>query len=272
LRKTDIASKTQIIGSESKHIVLIGAGNVATHVSRHLYARGHRISCVWSRTPASARILADTVGAESATHESEVPRKADFYLVAVPDDAVAELAARFTDCAGVWLHTAGSLPMDVFKDFFPKYGVLYPLQTLSKASPMSPGPIPFLVEGSSEDTSRKVHELASSISQNVEAADSATRLMVHLAAVFANNFSTHMVHIAQGILKEQNLSLKMLDPLLEETFQKIIRVGADEAQTGPAVRGDQETMKRHREILKNHPEWEKLYTFISREIKRSRES
>jgi predicted short-subunit dehydrogenase-like oxidoreductase (DUF2520 family) len=263
LRKTDIAFKHQIIGSESKHIVLIGAGNVATHLARHLYARGHRISCVWSRTPASARALADTLGAASASHESEVPGQADFYLVAVPDDAVAEVAARFTDCAGIWLHAAGSLPMDVFKDFFPEYGVFYPLQTLSKASPLSPGPIPILVEGSSEDALRKVRELALSISQNVEAADSATRLMVHLAAVFANNFSTHM---------EQDLSPKMLDPLLEETFQKIISLGAGKAQTGPAVRGDQETMKRHREMLKNHPEWEKLYTFISREIVRSRES
>ena len=80
-----------------------------------------------------------------------------------------------------------------------------------------------------------------------------------------------MVHIAQQILQEQKLSTGMLNPLLEETFQKVIRVGAKEAQTGPAVRDDQETMKRHIELLKNHPEWEKLYTFISRDIARSRE-
>ena len=80
-----------------------------------------------------------------------------------------------------------------------------------------------------------------------------------------------MVHVAQQLLKDQNLNQGLLDPLLEETFQKIIRVGAKEAQTGPAVRDDQETMKRHIELLKSHPEWEKLYTFISRDIGRSRE-
>jgi hypothetical protein len=80
-----------------------------------------------------------------------------------------------------------------------------------------------------------------------------------------------MVHIAHRILKEQNLSATLLDPMLEETYRKIIRVGTREAQTGPAVRDDQITMKRHIELLKNHPEWEKLYTFISREIARSRE-
>jgi predicted short-subunit dehydrogenase-like oxidoreductase (DUF2520 family) len=161
--------------------------------------------------------------------------------------------------------------MDVFKGLFPEYGVLYPLQTLSRASPLRLGPIPFLVEGSSAEVSEQVCELASTISERVEAADSATRLVVHLAAVFANNFSNHMVHIAHQILKEKDLSSNMLDPLLEETFQKIIRVGAREAQTGPAVREDRETMKKHIELLKNHPEWEKLYTFISREIARSRE-
>jgi len=271
LTRTNIASKNQIIGSETKHIIVIGAGNVATHLSRHLYAQGHRIECVWSRTPESAIALANTLGAKATSTVSEVPRKADFYLLAVPDGAVAGMAAEFADYQGIWLHTAGALSMDVFKGLFPEYGVLYPLQTLSRAHPLPIGNIPFLVEGSSVEVSEKVHDLASSISERVEAADSASRLSIHLAAVFANNFSMHMVHIAHQILKEQNLSAAMLDPLLEETFQKIIRVGTGEAQTGPAVRDDQFTMKRHIELLKNHPEWEKLYTFISREIQRSRE-
>jgi predicted short-subunit dehydrogenase-like oxidoreductase (DUF2520 family) len=244
---------------------------VATHVSRHLYAQGHRIECVWSRTPDAARTLAGMLGAKATSTVSEVPRKADFYILAIPDGAVAGMAAEFPDCQGIWLHTAGALPMDVFKGLFPEYGVLYPLQTLSKAHLPGPGHIPFLVEGSSGEVREEVHALASSISERVDAADSSTRLIIHLAAVFANNFSNHMVHIAHQILKEQNLSVAMLDPLLGETFQKIIRVGAREAQTGPAVRDDHETMKRHIELLKNHPEWEKLYTFISREIERSRE-
>ena len=242
---------------------------MATHVSRHLYAQGHRIDCVWSRNPDTARVLASTVGAKGTSSRSEVPRKADFYLLAVPDTAVAGLAAEFANYQGIWLHTAGALSMDVLKGLFPEYGVMYPIQTLSKAHPIRLGHIPFLVEGSSGEVSEEVQSLASSISERVEVADSATRLIIHVAAVFANNFSNHMVHIAHQILKEQNLSISMLNPLLEETYQKIIRVGTLEAQTGPAVRDDQFTMKRHIELLKNHSEWEKLYTFISREIARS---
>jgi predicted short-subunit dehydrogenase-like oxidoreductase (DUF2520 family) len=271
LTRINIAFKKQIIGSETKHIVLIGAGNVATHISRHLHAQGHRIGSVWSRTLDSAQVLASEVGAEACARVSEVPRKADFYILAVPDGAVEKMAEEFSGCQGIWLHTAGALSMEVFKGLFPEYGVIYPIQSLSKAQPIRPGHIPFLVEGSSMEVLEGVHKLASSISKNVETADSASRLFVHLAAVFANNFSNHMVHIAHEILKEQNLDVSMLDPLLEETFHKILSLGPKEAQTGPAVRDDQLTMKQHIELLKNQPEWEKLYTFISREIVRSRE-
>jgi predicted short-subunit dehydrogenase-like oxidoreductase (DUF2520 family) len=184
---------------------------------------------------------------------------------------MADLAAEFRGSQGIWMHTAGALSMDVFKGLFAGYGVLYPLQTLSKDVPLQSGQIPFLVEGSSGEVSAQILGLASTISGRVQQADSKSRLIFHLAAVFANNFSNHMVRIAHQILQEQHLSADILTPLLEETFQKMMRVGPGEAQTGPAVRDDQVTIKRHIECLKNHPEWEKLYTFMSREIARSRE-
>ncbi len=271
MKRTGIAFNHRIIGSDAKHIVIIGAGNVATHVSRHLHAQGHRISVVWSRTPGSARALADTLGAKACTRLSEVEHRADFYLFAVPDSAVATLAAELSGCRGIWLHTAGALSMDVFRGLAEEYGVLYPLQSLSKIHPVRLGHIPFLIEGSSGEVEKKVYDLAISITQRVEAADSDTRLMIHLAAVFANNFSNHMVHIAYEILQELKLPVHLLEPLLEETFQKIIDVGPLQAQTGPAVRNDRETMNRHIELLKTHPEWEKIYTFVSREIAKSRE-
>lgn len=244
---------------------------MATHVSRHLHAQGHRISAVWSRTSGAAGALADTLGAKACTRLSEVDRQADFYLFAVPDNAVAALAAGLSGCRGIWLHTAGALSMEVFRGLVDEYGVLYPLQSLSRLHPVRLGHIPFLIEGSSGEVEKKVHDLAITITERVETADSDTRLMIHLAAVFANNFSNHMVHIAYEILQEKKLPVHLLEPLLEETFQKIIDVGPLQAQTGPAVRNDQETMNRHIELLKTHPEWEKIYTFVSREIAKSRE-
>jgi predicted short-subunit dehydrogenase-like oxidoreductase (DUF2520 family) len=244
---------------------------VATHLSRHLHAQGHRIGCVWSRTLNPAKELAQELGTEACTSLSDIPEKADFFILAVPDGAIGTTAAGLRDRQGIWLHTAGAVSIDVFKPYFPEYGVMYPLQSLSKAKPLRLGNMPFLVEGSSAEVSEEILSLASSISGSTEIADSATRLFVHLAAVFANNFSNHMIHIAHEILKEHKLPVSMLNPLLEETYQKILSVGPKEAQTGPAVRDDQITMKKHTELLKSHPEWEKLYTFISREIDRSRE-
>ena len=171
---------------------------------------------------------------------------------------------------GIRLHTAGALSMDVFQGITDDYGVLYPLQSLSREREIRLGKTPFLIEGSSPGVLEKIGELANSISDKVEESNSQERLKVHLAAVFANNFSNHMVHVAMQILEESGLDPALLESLLEETFLKLRELHPGAAQTGPAIRGDNETMNKHIELLKDHPEWEKLYTFISREIERSR--
>ena len=251
-------------------MVMLGAGNVSTHISRHLHSKGHRISCIYSRTLDAASELARQFGAEAITQLDEIPGQADFYLVCLSDQAVAKVIGHFEGWEGIWLHTAGALPMDLFQGLFARYGVLYPLQTLSKNRDISLAQTPILVEGSSAQVLEQISELASDISQNVLEVDSESRQIIHLAAVFANNFTNHMVHIAQQILREKQLDMKLLEPILEETLRKIASLGAGDAQTGPALRDDQISMQKHLELLKGHPEWEKLYTFISRDIKSSR--
>ena len=253
------------------NIVMIGAGNVSTHISRHFHSAGHRISCVYSRTEASARRLAGELGVQGTSRQGDVPSDADFYIIAVPDSVVVETGKQFNHAKGIWIHTAGSLPLDIFHDIFEHYGVLYPLQTLSRSRPIEPSQVPCLVEGSSLQVTASLTKLASSAYNNVMVATSEQRLVIHAAAVFTNNFSNHMVHIARQLLSQHKIDPGMLDPLLQETFEKIREMGTRQGRTGPAVRGDQETMKKHIELLKDHPEWEKLYTFISRDIERSRE-
>jgi len=257
--------------SVSYNIVMLGAGNVSTHISRHLHSKGHRISCIYSRTLESASLLADEFGGIAATDLDEVPDQADYYIVCVPDQAVLSVLSHFKDWKGIWLHTAGALPINLFKGILSRYGVLYPLQTLSKERGVDLSHTPFLVEGSSAEVTETVKKLADNITTNVQEIDSEKRLIIHLAAVFANNFSNHMVHIAQRILQENNLDLKLLDPILKETVRKIGLMGAGAAQTGPALRKDQLAIQKHLELLKNHPEWEKLYTFVSRDIGNTRE-
>jgi len=244
---------------------------VATHISRHFHAQGQRIICVYSRNIESAERLAGELGSVATSDFAQVPQKADFFIFCVPDRIVPELAEQFKRREGTLLHTAGALPMDVFQGITEEFGVLYPLQSLSRDRKVRMGHIPFLVEASSPRVLERITDLAYSISERVEEVDSSKRLRVHLAAVFANNFSNHMQLVAKEIMEEANLDPGLLGPLLEETFHKLKEMDAGSAQTGPAVRGDQETINKHIELLKDHPEWEKLYTFISRDIERSRE-
>ena len=250
---------------------MIGAGNVSTHISRHFHSAGHHINCVYSRTDKSAQQLADELGVPGTSVVEDVPVDADFYILCVPDRVALEVAEKFRHTSGIWLHTAGALSMNLFRGVFKLYGVLYPLQTLSKARSLKASQVPCLVEGSSPQVLASLMKLALSVYRNVEEVNSEKRLVIHTAAVFANNFSNHMVHIAKELITEQNIDPQMIEPLLQETFEKIKALGTVKGRTGPAIRGDQETMNKHIELLKGHPEWEKLYTFISREIQRSRE-
>ena len=259
-----------ITPSGTYRIVIVGAGNVATHLARHLFSRGHSIVTIYSRTLKHAEELATLVAAVPTDSLEEVPLQADVYLVALPDGEVGRISAQLNDRRGIWVHTAGALPLNIFEPFHDEFGVLYPLQTLSRDRQISLQEVPLLIEGSSPEVARVLKTLASSISGDVHEVDSRARHLIHLAAVFANNFSNHMVEIARRILEEEGENYHLLLPLLQETCRKLEEMEPASAQTGPAVRGDRETMKKHLELLGGHPEWQKLYTFISRDITRSR--
>lgn len=242
---------------------------MSLHISRHLFLAGQQISCIWARDIEKARKVAAVCACVATVDPEEVPDDADFYLLAVSDRAITDVAAQFQGRQGIWLHTAGAVSMDQLARYFEKYGVFYPLQTISSKRQLSLDDTPFLVEGSSPDVSGKIRKLASSISERVVDMDSQGRLDMHLAAVFANNFSNHMLNLASQFVKEKDKDFSLLEPLIRETFEKIAESDPALAQTGPAIRGDQETMKKHLLLLEGHPEWEKMYTFVSRDIERS---
>ncbi|HER09988.1 MAG TPA: DUF2520 domain-containing protein [Bacteroides sp.] len=239
---------------------------MATHLALNFQKSGYEVTCIYSRSENSAERLADRMGTMGTGSIKEVPREAGYYLLCVPDTVVPEVSRQFAGYRGIWLHCAGALPLDVLSDH-ERYGVLYPLQTFSRDHAPSLSETPFLVEGCSGEVTGMIRQLAGSVSASVYLMDTPSRLAVHLAGVFANNFTNHMVHIAQQILEDQGIDRQLITPILNETFQKLSRMKAAEAQTGPATRNDRQTMDRHLEMLKVYPEWEKLYTFISRDIR-----
>jgi predicted short-subunit dehydrogenase-like oxidoreductase (DUF2520 family) len=251
------------------NITIVGAGNVATHLAPALQAEGHRTVQVYSQTEGAAKVLAEKLGTDYITDISAMDYSADIFLFCLKDDALLNVLkqTRFTN--QILIHTAGSLPLDIFKDFGFHYGVIYPVQTLIKERPVDLSRVPFCIEASTPFAEDIIVKLASGISGKVEFVDSDKRKILHVAAVFACNFTNHMFYIADRLMSENGLDLDLLKPLIQETFDKIMETDPQTAQTGPAKRGDQKIINEHLSMLKDHPGMKKIYTFVSESIAES---
>lgn len=249
-------------------IALIGAGNVATCLGPRLKEAGHEITAVYSRTVESARILADRLGATYTTDLKAVPAS-DAAIVMLKDDALKELAPAIAGSlnSALLLHTAGSVPMDIWREAgAQKYGVLYPMQTFSKESRIDWSQVPLFIEGSSAQILNDIRQLALTISPDVTPLSSEGRRKLHLAAVFTCNFSNHMYAIAEQLLKTEGVPFRVMLPLVRETARKVESIKPQDAQTGPAVRGDRKIIQEHLALLKDNPEYAELYRLISIDI------
>lgn len=239
-------------------IVVIGSGNVATHLSLALKQSGNEIIQIYSRTAENARVLADKLHCQYTTNVAGLLSYADAYIFSVKDDALPSLAEETAEVLRykentnyIFLHTGGSVPMNIFKGLAPKFGVLYPMQTFSKSRKVDFKRVPCFVEGSDEDTTAMVKCLAENISENVSIATSEQRKRMHLAAVFACNFTNHCYRLAEKVVEEAGLDFDMFQPLIEETARKVTEMSPKNAQTGPMVRNDKVVMNTQMQLITN---------------------
>ena len=253
---------------EDTSIVFIGAGNLATNLAKALYDNGFRIIQVYSRTEESARALAQVVEATYTTDLSSVVTDAQLYIVSLKDAAFVQLLPEIV--AGkenaLWVHTAGSIPMDVWADKVNRYGVLYPMQTFSKQRVVDFQHIPIFVESNSEADTRFLKAVASVLSKQVYEATSEQRKNLHLAAVFTCNFTNHMYALAADLLEKYNLPFDVMLPLIDETARKVHELAPRDAQTGPAVRYDENVMSNHLAMLVDSPALQEIYKLMSKSI------
>ena len=249
-----------------KNIVFIGAGNLATHLALALKQASYTICQIYSRTRLSAETLAKQVDADSCCDYAEVRRDADLYIFALSDKALPDALEALQLKNKFFVHTAGSLPMSVFENYTSNYGVFYPLQTFSKAREVDFLKIPLCIEACSQDLESELMHMGGEISKSVQLLSSKQRKQLHLAAVFTCNFTNHMYHIGQELLQEKGMDFDLLKPLILETAEKVQEIPAKAAQTGPAVRFDEDVIKAHEESLNMHPDFQKLYRFVSESI------
>lgn len=229
-------------------INIIGSGNVATHLGRAIMTAGHEVACVVSRDAAHAQGLASAIHAQAMTSVALAPQ-ADVTLIAVNDNAIANVAAelRKHNVSPIVAHTSGATPMDCLAGL-PHRGVFYPCQTFSKGDDVRVSEVPFLIEASDPLAENTLTRLAKSIGSCAIPCDSAQRALLHLAAVFASNFTNHLLLQADEIMRRAGLPTSILRPLVEKTVSKAFDMGAKEAQTGPARRLDSKTLEAHRRM------------------------
>lgn len=255
---------------EDTPIVFIGAGNLATNLAKALYHKGFRIVQVYSRTEESARTLAGQVEAEYTTDLQEISKEAQLYIVSLKDAAFVELLPQITEGRqkALLVHTAGSIPMSIWEGCTERYGVFYPMQTFSKQREVDFRDIPIFVESHSEVDTQLLKDIASALSERVYEATSEQRKSLHLAAVFTCNFTNHMYAMAAELLKKYQLPIEVMLPLIDETARKVHELAPHDAQTGPAVRYDENVINAHLQMLADEPEMQKLYRLISENIHR----
>lgn len=250
-------------------ITLIGAGNVGTHLAKRLSETGYRVTQVFSRDKAKAEVLAEIVGAAAIDQLSEVSAHTGLYLLAVRDDVIAETGRRLSEAGiseGLFAHTSGATPASVLAPYSARFGIFYPLQTFSPQRTPDFSEIPVCIQASSPEDEILLKNIAERIGKQSVAIEEQQRIALHVAAVFVNNFSNYLYQTGQRILEKEQLNFDLLIPLIRETAEKVRHLPPKAAQTGPAVRGDEQTIARHLAYLQEMPDEAKLYEMITKRL------
>jgi len=251
-------------------IVIIGSGNVAAVLGRKFKAAGHNIVQIFSRNATAATELAYEWDTESTNYKILINKNADIYIIAVSDDAIDDVVDELKLPGKVVAHTAASLPKEALKNVTNHYGVFYPLQSLRKEMTGLPD-MPIFFDGSDSIAKSKLATLAHSISkENVTEAGDDARLKLHVAAVIVSNFTNHLYSLAEEYCRKEGLDFKQLLPLIEETTSRLKNISPTAAQTGPAQRHDNETIHKHLDLLKNHPQLKNLYVLLTESIQQTK--
>ncbi|RAW02763.1 Rossmann-like and DUF2520 domain-containing protein [Pseudochryseolinea flava] len=254
---------------KSTTVSFIGAGNVAWHLAPALDNTEFAVREVYSRNEKHAAAIVDKL------YEAEVNPTLDFsestskiFIIAVADDAIQDVVRDLKlPHDAILVHTSGSQPLSAL-GYAPttKVGVFYPLQTFTKGKLIDFQHVPFFVESEDVDTEKILLAMGKAISKKVLKISSDDRKALHVAAVFASNFTNHMFTIAENIMEHHRLSFDLLKPLIAETLNKGLEIGPQKAQTGPARRGDLEILDRHMEFLNEDEEVSDIYKVVSQHI------
>lgn len=245
---------------------IIGSGNTAWFFATRLTASGHHCSGIYSRNRETAQELATAVHSKVYTQLSDIKDGDDCCIIAIADHAIEGIAARLAFKKTVLVHTAGAVIADILDVATADYGVIWPVYSIIKTSLPEHRNIPCVCEASTPKALRVITELASSITDIVQATSPEQRKWLHLSAVLGNNFANHLMAIAEKICITQHIPFDILRPILQQTCERIASASPYQQQTGPARRGDLITIRNHMDMLRPYPELQELYSTLTESI------
>lgn len=254
------------------NIIIIGTGNVSSHLADS-FLKTHQVNLLQAfnhKASKKTKAYAQRFHCEVVTDYKKIKANADIYIIAVKDDVISEVVKKLTPLKlqGLVVHTSGSVDVSVLKNVSKQTGVYYPLQTFYATASIDWPSTPILIEANSKSALTKLKSLAGLISKNVKTINSTERLRLHLAAVFACNF-TNALYVTAFELIEKSLSKKdtsLLAPIMLQSFRKLESIHPKQAQTGPAMRHDNVVMKKHLNLLKSNKELTTVYKLLSQLI------
>jgi predicted short-subunit dehydrogenase-like oxidoreductase (DUF2520 family) len=245
-------------------VVILGAGNVGTHLVKAIQAAENLSLVQWyCRDPKGVKSPIKDV---ELCHDLEGLKLADVYIIAVSDKAVSDLSKQLPFENRLVVHTSGSVAMKHL-DMKHRRGVFYPLQTFSLASEVAFSEVPFCIETMEKEDSKFLKTLANEMGSPSFMINTEQRQALHLSAVFINNFTNQLYRIAHELSDFKSINFDVLKPLILETAKKVQYMSPYAAQTGPAKRNDHVTINQHLRTLESHPEYQSIYEQLTQSIK-----
>ena len=242
-------------------ITILGSGKVAHHLIGNILESDQlTLQQIYARNTNS---VTDLVPENRVVNDIKALKPADIFIIAVSDISIEEVSKQVQIPNQFVVHTSGTIPMSAIQQ--ERKGVMYMLQSFSKDKELDFSSIPFCIEANHKEDFQLLEKIAVSFSERVYKISSEQRKAIHLAAVFVNNFSNHMFTMGEDVCKEYQVPFEILKPLILETANKIMHLSPFEAQTGPASRGDQNTINQHLEMLTD-PTKKEIYQLITKSI------
>jgi predicted short-subunit dehydrogenase-like oxidoreductase (DUF2520 family) len=243
-------------------MVLIGSGNVAQHLIT-AFSTSEEVALL-QVVARNSNAVSHLLPLDKLCSDYEQIKEADVYIIAVSDNAIAEVSSHLPFQNRLVVHTSGSMALETL-DAKNRRGVFYPLQTFTKNKDVNFKEIPICLESEHVSDYKKLEQLAKAISTVYQPISSEQRKALHVAAVFVCNFVNHLYQIGATICEENQLSFQLLKPLIIETAKKVQTVAPAAAQTGPAKRNDTLTINNHLAFLTDDTQQE-LYQLLTKSI------